>query len=92
MPFCDKVIAPVSFILRNANGHSDFFNGFPPDCRASDDLDHEFGDPAEASLAESLAYVRTGACSARSAGAAKRLATKRPIPLGDGWQQLLGAH
>jgi carboxyl-terminal processing protease len=91
-PFCDKVLNPVSFILRNANGQSDFFSGFPPDCRAADDLDHEFGDPAEASLAESLRFVRTGSCSARSDEAAKRSIAKRAIQMGDGWQQLLGAH
>ena len=36
-PFCDKVLRPVSFILRNANNQADFFNGFEPDCRAADD-------------------------------------------------------
>ena len=94
--FCDKVLNPVSFILRNANGESDFFTGFPPTCTAADDLDHQFGDPSESSLAESFVYLKTGACtppstttaSARAAAAARA----KPILPTDGWQQLLGAH
>ena len=30
IPFCDKILAPVSFQLRNANGEGDFFDGLPP--------------------------------------------------------------
>jgi C-terminal processing protease CtpA/Prc len=91
-PFCDKVLNPVAFILRNADGQSDFFNGFAPDCRAADDLEHAFGDLQEASLAESLTFLRTGACTQAAATAAKARVVERPIQLGDGWQQLLGAH
>jgi len=98
-PFCDKVLNPVSFILRNAQGQSDFFTGFPPTCPAGDDLDHQFGDPAEASLAEAFVYVRTGACtppppSATGSAARARLSAAQPATIlpTDGWQQLLGAH
>jgi carboxyl-terminal processing protease len=95
--FCDKVLNPVSFTLRNAKGESDFYTGFPATCTAPDDLDHQFGDTAEGSLAEAFVYLRTGACtpaspattaSARAAAAVRA----RPILPGDGWQQLLGAH
>ena len=48
IPFCDLVLAPVSFALRNASGEGDFFDGFPPSCPAPDDLDHQVGDVAEA--------------------------------------------
>ena len=92
--FCDKVVNPVSFILRNANGEADFSNGFEPDCRAADDLDHELGDPAEASLGEAFTVLRTGSCTPGPEGetARARALRDRPIMLGDGWQQLLGAH
>jgi carboxyl-terminal processing protease len=92
--FCDKVLNPVSFILRNAQGQADFFSGFPADCPAPDDLDHEFGDPAEGSLATAFVYLRTGACGSQTTafGRALSVAAARPLLPTDGWQQLLGAH
>jgi carboxyl-terminal processing protease len=92
--FCDKVLNAVSFILRNANGEADFFSGFAPTCAAADDLDRQFGDPAEASLREAFTYLRTGACTpaADGEGAAARRLSRRPILPADGWQQLVGAH
>jgi carboxyl-terminal processing protease len=95
--FCDKVLNPVSFTLRNAQGQSDFYSGFTPTCIAPDDLGHQFGDPTEASLAEAFVYLKTGACtpppSATTAAArARAVIAARPILPTDGWQQLLGAH
>jgi C-terminal processing protease CtpA/Prc len=87
--FCEKVLYPVSFSTRNARDEGDYFGGFPPDCPATDDIGHAFGDPAEASLAEALHFVRTGSCSAE-ARAAGRPAPVRPRA--SGWQVLLGAH
>ena len=43
--FCDKALAPVSFVLRNANGEGDFFGGFAPTCRAADDVNFSSGIP-----------------------------------------------
>ena len=63
--FCDKVLVPVAFSLKNANNEGDFFTGLPADCAAADDISHQLGDPAEASYAEALTFIRTGACSAR---------------------------
>jgi carboxyl-terminal processing protease len=91
-PFCDKVLNPVSFTLRNAEGKADFFSGFPADCPAPDDLDRQLGDPGEASLSEAFTVLRTGSCSAQPADTARTLARQRPILPTDGWQQLLGAH
>jgi C-terminal processing protease CtpA/Prc len=92
--FCDKVLYPVAFTLRNANGEGDFFGGFAPDCPAADDIDHLFGDPAEASLGEALTYLRTGACSAGARGAAVASAVRasRSRLRESGFQQLLGAY
>ena len=52
--FCDKVLVPVAFSLKNVNNEGDFFDGIAADCTASDDITHQLGDPAEASYAEAL--------------------------------------
>jgi C-terminal peptidase prc len=94
VPFCDKILAPVSFQLRNANGEGDFFNGLPADCAAPDDLDHPIGDAMEGSLREALTVIRTGACSAPSPSAEERIRARRatPVPKPVGWDSVLGAH
>lgn len=82
-PFCEKVLRPVSFRFANADGFTDFFDGFPPDCAAQDDFTTALGDPAEEALAEALGYLETGACSATALGlAGDRLAAKPgpPVP------------
>ena len=78
--FCDKLLAPVSFALRNADGQGDFFDGFAPDCAAPDDADHQLGDPEEGSLKEALTFATTGACSCASAHAAAEAAVQRRAP------------
>ena len=65
--FCDKVLYPVAFSIKNANLEGDFFDGLPVDCPAGDDYTHQLGDTAEASFAEALTFIRTGACSAHAA-------------------------
>jgi carboxyl-terminal processing protease len=94
IPFCDKILAPVSFQLRNANGEGDFFDGLGADCPAPDDLDHPLGDPLEGSLREAFTVITTGACSAPSASTDERIRAQRarsaPQPVG--WDSVLGAH
>ncbi len=94
LPFCDKVLAPVAFSMRNANDEGDYFDGLPATCHAADDLDRQLGDPAEASLAEALTYVRTGACSAAATSLGVRGARPdAPRPLrATGWRSLLNAY
>jgi C-terminal processing protease CtpA/Prc len=89
--FCDKALAPVAFVLRNANGEGDFFEGFAPTCAAADDLDFQIGDPHEASLKEALVFAGTGACSQRPAGARQAVGSARPERV-DGWQSVVNAH
>ena len=55
--FCDKSALPVTFTIRNANGDADYFDGIPAICSAADDLEHQIGDAAEASLAQALEFV-----------------------------------
>ena len=89
--FCDKMLAPVSFSLRNANGEGDFFGGIPADCPAADDIGRPLGDPAEASLREALTYVATGACS-RATSTLQRFAPDRRATRTTGWRSVLNAY
>jgi C-terminal peptidase prc len=91
--FCDKVLVPVAFSLKNVNDEGDFFDGIPANCPASDDITHQLGDPAEASYAEALTYIRTGGCSAGAEGAARALRARFSFaPPPTGWAALLNAQ
>ena len=89
--FCDKMLAPVSFTVRNANDEGDYFDGLPADCVAADDIERELGDPAEDSLREALMFAATGACTRRPAGLQRRAEPRRE-PRARGWQSLLNAY
>jgi len=91
--FCDKVLAPVAFSLRNANDEGDYFNGLAATCTAADSVEHELGDAAEASLAEALYFVQHNACSASATAAGtRRLRETAPVYRAAGWLSLLNAH
>jgi hypothetical protein len=94
--FCEKTIFPVAFETRNARGEGDYYTGIPADCAAGDDLDHELGDPDEASLNEALEFLRTGSCtSAATAPLSAHGVREARIGKGqpqDGWRQLVGAY
>jgi hypothetical protein len=95
--FCDKVLYPVAFSTQNARGEGNFYSGIPADCAAPDDLDHELGDGAEASLAAALSYLRTGRCSASASSEARAFSARRPgremqPRNASGWRQLVGAY
>jgi carboxyl-terminal processing protease len=61
--FCDKVLAPITFQIVNAEGYGDYFTGIEPDCSARDGLSHQLGDPAESAFAEAVHLLKTGSCS-----------------------------
>jgi hypothetical protein len=82
----------VAFSGKNARDEGDYFGGIPADCRAPDDLEHELGDPAEGSLAESLRFLQNGSCSAAAAASARAARAPRPRFTPDGWRQLIGAY
>jgi carboxyl-terminal processing protease len=90
--FCDKLLAPVSFSLRNADGNGDFFDGFAPDCPSPDDADHQLGDPEEGSLKEALTFATTGACSRRPLTLRQKADLDRGRPRALGWQSLVNAY
>jgi carboxyl-terminal processing protease len=92
-PFCDKVLAAVSFTLRNADGQGDFFEGLQPNCRAADDVERQLGDPLEGLLREALTVIATGQCSPAAAAIPSASSRRAPAFPGEtGWQALVGAH
>ena len=91
--FCEKVLVPVAFSLKNVNNEGDFFDGIAVDCGAPDDISRQLGDPAEASYAEALTVLRTGACSPRAEGVSRALrALRQGAPRPTGWAALLNAQ
>jgi carboxyl-terminal processing protease len=60
--FCDKLAAPITFRLLNADDEGDYYDGLPPACEAPDDFSYELGDEREGSLAVALHLLRTGEC------------------------------
>ena len=89
--FCDKSAFPVTFTIRNANGEADYFDGIPAICSAADDLDHQIGDAAEASLAQALEFVGSGACNAAPGSALGPSLQRSPTITESGFRQLIGA-
>jgi carboxyl-terminal processing protease len=95
LPFCDKVLNAVSFVLKNAQGEADYFTGLPATCPAGDALDRQLGDVEEASLKEAFVYLRSGACTpavVEPTGPASARRIRSAVQPTDGWQQLLGAQ
>ncbi len=87
---CDKLFMPVTFQMVNALGEGAFFDGIPPDCPAEDDLDHQLGDPDEASLAAALYFLSNGSCpSVGRVGRTAIPALRTDIPL-TGFRRLIG--
>ncbi len=64
---CDLRLRLISFQFTNADGQGEYYEGLaatlPFACRAEDDLAYAPGDPAEASTAEALSWLGSGACS-----------------------------
>lgn len=91
--FCEKVLAPVAFSLRNANDQGDYFDGLAPTCVAGDGIDVDLGDPSEASLAEAFHFIRHGSCSAPADTARiQRPRLAEPDRRATGWQSLVNAY
>jgi C-terminal processing protease CtpA/Prc len=90
--FCDKILFPIAFSIKNANLEGDYFNGLPADCVAPDDSTHQLGDPAEGSLAEALTFIQTGSCTPRSAAQMRTLRLRPSMPRLSGWDALILAQ
>ena len=95
LPFCDTVLHAVSFVLRNAQGEADYFEGLPATCTAGDALERQLGDVEEASLSEAFVYLRTGACTppvVEQPGQAAARRGRSAVQPTDGGSSLLGAR
>ena len=91
--FCEKVLAPVSFSIKNANNEGDFFDGIAPTCAAGDDYLHQLGDAAEASFAEALTYIRSGSCSVRGEATSRVFrAFTHLVPRATGWSSIINSQ
>jgi hypothetical protein len=90
--FCEKILYPVAFSIKNANLEGDFFDGIAADCTAADDYTRQLGDSNEASLAEALTFIRTGACSPRPATEARALRAPQFVFKPNGWASILNAQ
>lgn len=90
--FCDKVLWPISFSIKNSNLEGDYFAGLPVDCPAADDSSRQLGDASEGSLAEALTVIRTGSCSRRSGAEMHGLRMKPSMPRLFGWDSLVNAQ
>ena len=91
-PFCDKVLSAVAFSIKNANSEGDYFDGIPADCQAPDDASHQLGDAQEGSLAEALTFIRTGACTPRTAEQSRALRIRPQGLRLVGWEALINAQ
>ena len=94
--FCDKVLYPVAFLVTNARGEADYFDGIPADCAAADDVDHALAEPPRRPRSRRPSTcVRNGRCSGTAAAAGRG---PGPLPRRacgeipqDGWRQTLNA-
>jgi C-terminal processing protease CtpA/Prc len=69
---CDDRLRVIAFATENANHQGAYFNGLAgtveASCRATDDIAHPMGDPAEASTRAALDFLQGRACTAISSG------------------------
>lgn len=73
----DYVYVPITFKIINSEGIGDYYEGLEADAYADDDVTHNFGDPAESSLAEALYHIEFGSFSVKkSKSEIKRLPKK----------------
>ena len=83
---CDLRLRLLTFRFTNADDVGDYYEGLadfvPFACRADDDLAQSAGDSAEASTAEALAWLGTGACNEVLGpdSALRQAATDRRVP------------
>jgi hypothetical protein len=60
--FCGNALLPVTFEVENSAGVGDYFDGFPADCAAQDDVSFAFGAAADPMLIQALNLADTGSC------------------------------
>ena len=82
-PACDDRLRAIAFKIENANHQGEYFNGLattvPNTCKASDDISHQLGDPAEAMVKTALDFLAGRACTPIGAVAAKSISGGRDV-------------
>nr|WP_239027489.1 S41 family peptidase [Ramlibacter algicola] len=63
---CGQAYFPIEFRMANAQGSSDYTNGFPVQCQVQEDPLSALGSSNEPLLATALKHIETGACPAPS--------------------------
>jgi carboxyl-terminal processing protease len=62
LEFCDKILRPTAFRVKNALGDGDYFDGLPADCSAPDNLNIPVGDDLDPNMIAAMSFLNTGAC------------------------------
>jgi hypothetical protein len=74
---CDDRFRVIAFKTENANHQGEYFNGLatvlPVTCKATDDIGHQLGDPAEGMVKAALDYLAGRSCTAISAVATQAI-------------------
>lgn len=76
---CKTAYFAIQFSGVNALGVGDYVNGFAPQCKVADDLEHPLGNTAESRLSAALYYAKNAACPAPS-GKLENLPQGAPQP------------
>jgi len=76
--FCDKVLLPLEFEIKNAQGEGEYTGGLTPNCPMADDLEHNLGDTQETLLDGALHYIANGQCGNNSEKSAPLISASQP--------------
>ena len=90
LPFCDKYLFAINFEVQNSDGYGNYLDGLSPTCRAYDDINYQFGDIRENSLAEALYYIDNGHCSSSSRSLENSKSLQSPIK--NGFKKIMSAY
>jgi len=97
--FCEEemILRAIAFEIVNRDGDGGYYDGLAVDCPAVDDLTRALGDPAEASLAEAMTVIESGACTPPPVGLAaaavpRTRADARAIRVGEPANRLMNAY
>lgn len=99
-PECDDRLRAVALKTENANHQGEYFTGLasvvPRTCRASDDISHQLGDPAEAMVRVALDFLAGRSCTAIGAIGTQAVSGRellmRDVPSGTIERELPGAY
>ena len=90
--FCDKVLWPISFSIKNANLEGDYFDGLPVDCPAADDPHISWAILLRPRSPRLSPCIRTGSCTRRSGAELRALQMRPSMPRLFGWDSLVNAQ